>query len=291
VNPPQPGRVTSVDGVEIATMSWAQGDGGPELVLVHATGFCKEVAAPVVEELSLLLPSFRAVALDQRAHGDSSAPPPPYDWWDSGRDVLAVLGGRRGVIGVGHSSGGAVLLLAELLAPGTFRAMVLVEPIVFPPPYGTFPDNPLSVAARNRIASFPDLQTARRRWEGRPTFAAWDRRAFDAYLEGGLRRHDGAWVLKCTPEAEAASYVGATRHRAWDRLGEVTPPVLLIAGAHSSSHPAPFLATMAGRMPFASFVVLPGASHFVWMERPDLVAAETARFLASESVPETGSSR
>jgi pimeloyl-ACP methyl ester carboxylesterase len=291
VNPPESGRVAGGDGVEIATASWTHGDGGPDLVLVHATGFCKEVAAPVVDELSLRLPAFRAVALDQRAHGDSAAPPPPYDWWDSGRDVLAVLRERRGVIGIGHSSGGALLLLAELLAPGTFRAMVLVEPIVLPPPYGTFPDNPMSVAARRRTATFPDRAAARRRWERHPTFAAWDPRAFDAYLDGGLRRDGDGWALKCSPDAEAASYIGATQHRAWDRLVEVAPPVLLVAGAQSASHPKSFLAAMAGRMPSASSVVLPGTSHFVWMERPDLVAAEAARFLASDAVPETGSPR
>ncbi len=291
MNPPQPGRVTSHDGLEIATASWEQGDGGPLLVLVHATGFCKEVAAPVVEELARRLPALRAVALDQRAHGDSSAPPPPYDWWDIGRDVLAVVGGRRGVVGIGHSSGGAVLLLAELLAPGTFRSMVLVEPIVFPPPYGSFPDNPLSVAARKRVATFADRRAARQRWQGRAPFATWDRRAFDAYLEGGLAWRDGTLVLKCAPEAEAAFYVGAMLHEGWERLGEVVPPVLLVAGEHSSTHSEAFLGEMAGRMPSASFVVVPGTSHFVWMERPDLVAAETARFLAGGSVSETEPSR
>ncbi len=286
MNPPQRGRATSGGGVEIATAAWEQGEDGPLLVLVHATGFCKELAAPVVEELSRRLPAFRAVSLDQRAHGDSTASPPPYDWWDVGRDVLAVVGDRRGAVGIGHSSGGAVLLLAELLAPGTFRSLVLVEPIVFPPPYGSFPDNPLSVAARKRTASFADRRAARRRWQDRAPFATWDRRALDAYLEGGLVWRDGAWVLKCAPEAEAAFYVGAMLHEGWERLGEIVPPVLLVAGEHSPTHSAAFLRTMAGRMPSASFVIVPDTSHFVWMERPDLVAAEIAGFLAGGPVPE-----
>ena len=73
------------------------------------------------------------LAADQRGHGDSSTPPPPYDWWDLGRDLLAVVDAcrleRPG--GPGPLSGAAALVLAELLRPGAFASLALVEPIIF----------------------------------------------------------------------------------------------------------------------------------------------------------------
>jgi len=279
VIPPAPGRVTSTDGIVIATAEWTHGDAAPPIVMVHATGFCKEVAAPVVEELAAGVDAFRVVALDQRGHGDSTIPEPPYDWWDIGRDVLAVIGDSRGVVGVGHSSGAAAIMLAELLSPGSFRSMVLVEPVVFPPPYGSYPDNPMSVAARRRRASFSSPDEALQRWQRRAPFSAWDRRALDAYVGGGLVWRDGSWVLKCPPEVEAEFYVGAMLHEGWERLGEIATPALLVAGEHSPTHPEVFLRATAKRMQSASYVIVPGASHFVWMERPAAVAAHVAEML------------
>ncbi len=70
------------------------------MLAVHATGFCKELWGPVA---ALLAPN-PVVAPDQRGHGDSSTPPPPYDWWDLGRDLLEVVaaGGTSRPLGLGH---------------------------------------------------------------------------------------------------------------------------------------------------------------------------------------------
>ncbi len=63
------GRVTTPDGVEVAYYEF--GGGGPPLLMVHATGFCAPVLAPMARRL---LRRFHCVALDLRAHGASDPP-------------------------------------------------------------------------------------------------------------------------------------------------------------------------------------------------------------------------
>ena len=266
------------DGLEIASLKWGEPQSSVLVCLVHATGFCKEVCIPVVDDLLQSTSGLRAIAIDQRGHGDSGLPQVPLDWWDGAGDILELVDEEAApAIGVGHSAGGAQLLMAEMARPGTFAGFVLVEPIVFPPPYGRFPDNPMSAAARRRRDRFESRQAAFDNWKGKPAFAAWEDRALWAYVDGGLRPDESGYVLKCARDIEAETFIAATDHRAWERLGEVEVDTLVIAGEHSTTHPEAFLAEMTGRMPRARFEIVPDTSHLVWMERPGLIAAHIAR--------------
>lgn len=273
------------DGLRIAYA--ASGSAGPLVVFVHATGFCKEVCEPVIADARSLGVEFRAVALDQRAHGDSGTPTPPFDWWDSGRDITNLVrascgvespvgsgpgGGAAGIVGVGHSSGGAALVLAELLHPGTFAALVLVEPIIFPPPYRRYPDHPMVTGALRRKSRFTSRAAAFRNYISKRAFSRWDERAMWAYVNGGFRDDGDRVVLKCAPDAEAEFFTVAGMHGAWDRLGEVDTPTLLIAGEHSVTHREPFLAELTSHFGNGRYEIVPDTSHFVWMERPGVIA-------------------
>jgi pimeloyl-ACP methyl ester carboxylesterase len=270
---------------------------------VHATGMCKEVLHPFVSALVELMPSGRVVTLDQRGHGDSDEAPPPISWWDLGADVLAVvadpglvpprseIGGSRPV-GVGHSSGGAALVMAELLAPGTFSALVLVEPIVFPPGAEIAEDHPMVRAALRRRAVFDDVVAARANFAGKAAFAGWEPAAFDAYVRHGLVAGPGGVTLKCRPDVEAEFYRAAVRHGAWSRLDEVQCPVVLVGGEHSNSHPVEFLEAMAARFPTPPAVeLIAGASHFVMMQRSAHIAGLVAGLVAGFAPGSSGSTR
>lgn len=254
--------------------------GGPDVFFVHATGFCKEVWDPVLEEVELSGVGIDATLLDQRGHGGSSSITPPLDWWQLGRDVLGVLNGRRDVIGVGHSAGGAALALAEILAPGTFRSLVLVEPIIPGPPFKRVEDHPLAMAALKRTSQLPSRQSVAEKYRGRGPFVGWDERAFKGYVAGGWKPDptggEGAVQLACSPQDEAEFYRSAYVHRGFSRLGEIIAPVEIIAGEESDTFPPRFLGLMAGRMRSATVTWVPGANHFVPMQQPAAVAAAVA---------------
>ncbi len=255
---------------------------GQSILCVHATGFCKETWDPVVAELRAAGVPNPVVAVDQRGHGDSTRPGEPFDWWDLGRDAreVAVAVGAPVALGIGHSSGGAALIMAELLAPGSFAALLLVEPIVFPGPYGVHEPHPLSDGALRRRAAFASPDEALANFRGKGPFAGWEDRALEAYVAGCLGRDGDRWALKCRPEVEAEFYRQATVHAAWERLGEVRVPAVVLAGEGSDTHPEDFARLQAAHLGDATAQVVPGATHFVPMERPAAVAAAAAALLA-----------
>jgi pimeloyl-ACP methyl ester carboxylesterase len=271
---------SSVGGIRIASERRSTAGDPTHLLLSHATGFCKEIWRPVVAEIDARRSVGSITSFDQRAHGDSGAPPRPFSWDDLASDALAVVADLDGpIVGVGHSSGAALLVLAEQAHPGRFAGLVLIEPIIFPPPHRRFEDSPLAAATLRRRYRFRTREDARLNYEGKGPFALWRTDALDAYLAGGLRQEGDGFVLKCDPADEAEFYRTGAMHRAWEGLPEVSPPIILLAGADSDTHPEPFLEALASRMGDPEVEVVPGATHFLPMERPDVVADTVVRLL------------
>ena len=71
----------------------------------------------------------------------------------------------------------------------------------------------------------------------------------------------------------------------WDRLGELTMPVLLLAGEHDSKFSALAFRLTAGIGSGAGVSFVPGAGHSAHLERPESVAAILQRFLATLPAP------
>ena len=143
-------RCVTADGLAIALTDF--GGAGPDLLLVHATGFCAAVLEPLAQGLT---GAFRCWGLDLRGHGHSDRPADGnFAWSGFALDVLAAIDhlGLRQPFAVGHSCGGASVLLAEEARPGTFGGLYCFEPVVFPiddPGGGAPMDNPLALGARN----------------------------------------------------------------------------------------------------------------------------------------------
>jgi pimeloyl-ACP methyl ester carboxylesterase len=176
--------------------------------------------------------------------------------------------------------GGAALAMAEMLRPGTFDGLVLIEPIVFRPPFGRF-DHLLVDIALKRRRSFESVAAARLNFANKTVFTRWDGRSMDAYVQGGLIEQDGEWLLRCRPEHEAEVFRGGSDHGAYERLNEIQPPVLLMAGEHSDTHDQEFMDDLRSRLPHASVAIVPDTGHFLPMERPELVADLVVEFLGA----------
>ena len=120
----------ALNGIEI-NYSDTGGD-GPVLVLSHGFLMDQSMFAPQVAAFSA---EYRVVTWDQRGHGwdhdgrGGTPAPGPFSYWDSARDLLALLdhlGVQTAVLG-GMSQGGFVSLRAALLAPGRVRGLILID--------------------------------------------------------------------------------------------------------------------------------------------------------------------
>jgi pimeloyl-ACP methyl ester carboxylesterase len=275
-------QVRTSDGVTLALHYL--GGSGPPLLMAHATGFHGRVFGPLARHLSA---SFSCYALDERGHGDSGRPEDgTFEWDEFGLDVVACaerLAPDGTLFGLGHSCGGAALLLAELARPNTFRALYCYEPIVLPPgfaPEGG--DNPLSAAARRRRYRFASRREALQNYASKPPFDALDPAVLEAYVEHGLRElPEGGVALKCRPEDEATIYAMGPRHQAYSLLGRVGCPVTVAFGERTDSIGADLVAQLVGRLPHGRAEQLPGLGHFGPLEDPAAVAVSAASALLS----------
>jgi pimeloyl-ACP methyl ester carboxylesterase len=254
-------------------------DGEPVL-LAHATGFHGCVWQPLASHLH----HRHAYAPDLRGHGDSTSPADGNFAWDGfADDVLAVVDALdlQGVDAIGHSKGGAALLLAEQRRPTTFRSLYLYEPVVIPPHIAAMAPgaNPLSEGARRRRAVFPSRDAAFDNFAGKPPFDVLDPAALRAYVDHGFEdQPDGTVRLKCAPEHEAEVYQMGSRHGAYDHLASVACPVTIARGGDNTGFgPAAFADVIAQALPHGRLEVFDDLGHFGPLERPAEVAAAIER--------------
>jgi len=267
-------RVASTGGVELAVHDL--GGDGPPILFSHATGFHGMVWAPLAQRLA---DRFRCWSVDFRGHGDSTSPEELENLWlGFGEDVLAVVDALElsHPFGVGHSKGGASLLLAEQARPGTFRSLYVYEPIVFPVamrPPGMEGPNPMADAARRRREVFDSYDTAIANYASKPPLSALHPDALRAYVEHGFAlQEDGRVRLKCPGAFEAAVFDGSASHGAFERLGEVHCPVTVAAGGSEEASPAMIAPLVAEALPAGRLEMHERLGHFGPLEDPDSLA-------------------
>jgi pimeloyl-ACP methyl ester carboxylesterase len=256
-----------------------------------------------------------------RGHGASSrSPDGDYNWDRFALDVLDTLAqlgltdGARvdgagvdgagvdgalvpGVVGVGHSAGGAALLLAEASRQGTFSRIWAWEPIMSVPGSDDRARRGTELArrARQRRNKFASIDEARAHFQGRHMFAEFSPECLEAFLDGGLVPNaEGGYRLACDPEDEARIYEGAAAHGVWEGLARVHCPTRLAGGELSPAVPPDELATIAAQLPPqgpegagpgpkgapAKVAVMPMLGHFGPFERPADIADDIANWVA-----------
>jgi pimeloyl-ACP methyl ester carboxylesterase len=262
----------------------------PPLFFAHATGHHGRCWDHIVRRFS----GCRSLAIDFRGHGRSTIPAPPIPWPDFARDVLAVARHFeiRDAVGIGHSMGGHSLVAAAIQQPAIFAALVLVDPVIFPPEYYREPPPDASYISRrrNRWASPEEMFE---RFRPRTPFSTWLPEALRNYCDYALLPDGDSFVLACPPQVEAAIYgrCNAPENNLYARIPGVAQAVTVLrAGTPykggvldlNASPTNPDLATYFSR---GRDVFLPDHNHFIPMEAPELVEAEIARFCANQSRP------
>lgn len=278
-------RTIAVPGGEIAALEFGPADRPLDILFLHANGFnagtYRGILAPLGEA------GLRVLAYDQRGHGRTALPAEPFTgnvWRQYGDDLLAVLEalGETPAVLAGHSMGGTACLLASAQHTDAAKRLVLFDPVIITPERVAMlgeegmRNSPLALGALKRRASFADRETAFEGYRGRGAFKTWPEETLRDYLADGLvEADDGGMRLSCAPAWESANFStpspdavgGISNIRASIRIlkaeigstaqFEVHEPAVLAAGV--------------------DIEVVPGTSHFLPMERPDLVRAELTK--------------
>ena len=233
---PQPVQIPGPDGHSLALHDF--GGEGPPLLFAHATGMHGWTWSVIARHL---VDQFRCWAIDFRGHGDSEVEATDdINFEGFARDALAVVDaiGERNVIGVGHSMGGAALVLAELARPGTFAELFLYEPGLKPkslPSEGELAyQRAMTDAMRRRRSRFASREAALATYARKPPMSSFQASALAAYVDYGfvpcLNDDDGV-ELKCRPEVEARIVEMSLTHDAVARISSLRCPLTQVFGA------------------------------------------------------------
>ncbi|MDQ6895702.1 MAG: 4-carboxymuconolactone decarboxylase [Actinomycetota bacterium] len=218
---------------------------------------------------------FHVVAWDLPGHGASHDPAPrAFDMGDLAAAVLAIVDAVQTERGepagpfayAGDSAGGAVGLQLLLDAPDRIRAAVLLCTSAAFGAMAGWDERARTVRTSGTAAV---VELSARRWFG----------------SGFLDHHaeQGASLLHALQSVDDEGYAqvceALARFDVCDRLGEITAPVLAVAGSDDVATPPDHLEAIAHRVQHGRSVVLDGVGHLAPAEEPSVVAKLLAQHL------------
>ena len=238
---------------------------GRRLVFVHGFTQTGRTWRPIAERFA---EGYEVVLVDAPGHGGSA------DFevdLAAGAELLGAAGGRATYLG--YSMGGRLALHLALSRPDVVERLVLIGATA-----GI--DDPHDRAARRRaddeLAATIERDGVRAfidRWLENPLFA---RLPADTAALSERRRNSVSGLASSLRLAGTGA-----QEPSWDRLHALAMPVLVLAGEHDEKFRAlgERLADSIGAN--ARFETVPDAGHPAHLERPDAVAEQVERFLAS----------
>lgn len=265
-------------GGEMAFLDFGPVDRPVDVVFSHANGFNGRTYRSILEPLA---GEMRIFAIDLRGHGASTLPTViegRAGWTEMEADLLAFLAAATEgpVVLAGHSMGGTTSLLAAAAEPARVRHLALFDPVIMPKEAlaaaEAIAESPLVQGALRRRVSFPSHQAAFEAYVGRGAFRSWTEAQIADYVAAGFRETaDGQVTLTCTPDWEASNF-RTHNYDPWAAFAQSRCPIDIRRAAEGSTcrvEGREAELTADGRI---SVETVAGTTHFLPMERPDLVA-------------------
>lgn len=232
------------------------GSGAETVLLLHGGLSCSDL---LLDSIGVILAErYRVAAFDRRGHGRTADSEAPFHYEDMADEAIAVIedvvGGRTHV--VGWSDGGIVGLLVARRRPD------LVDRLV-------------AIGANYRYEGNHEMGQ-----DDEPS-PAMQRIASD-YAE---RSPDGPGHFDVVLQKTFAMFATEPTLTVDDLRGVVAPTLVLVG-----DDDLPMLThtvSLYEALPAGQLAVLPGASHFVILERPAQVASLIIDFLGQEQPPKT----
>lgn len=225
----------------------------------------------------------------------NSDPKEIEDWIPFSEDLLRLLDEQKlgPVIGMGHSIGAIVALRAALREPGRFRALVLMDPVLFPRYFILewnaarmlglgYRFHPLINGAVKRRREFDDLDKVFEGYRRREIFRYFSDENLRVFIAGMTKpKAGGGYELAYSPEWEARIYYTGIWHDwdLWNGLKRLEIPTLIIRGAETDTFWASTARSVQNLNRRIKMVTLEKSTHLLPLERPQEVFEITQAFL------------
>lgn len=271
------------------------GEGQP-VHFLHGNGFCGLTLAPFASHMtSSDQPLFFS---DLPGHGGTAGPGEPVqpDWnrmADQVADSIAALS-QAPVVGVGHSMGGVVSLLAAARYPQLFARTVLLDPVLFGREVifyqrlmrktGLWQRSALVKSVTARRSQWPDEATMLKDLRKKKLYRDWESEALEAFVRFAtrpVRATDDAKEaieLACAPAWEASIF-GSYPRGLWKAVRQIQVPVDIITATDSYPFIRPAVKRAVAVNPNIHHHVFDGG-HCFPMENSELAAASVSDILA-----------
>lgn len=241
---------------------------GPAVILVHGYPLDGAMWSGVARALA---PKFRVLKPDLPGRGntDVAAPGGIAGYADFLETLVAGLPAPVGI--AGFSFGGYITLELMKRRPEKVRGLALVDT-------RASADDPLARAKRDETIAAVRENGVRPVVETMPAKLLSPESAGRPDLLERVQR----MISRQKPETVEADLV-AMRERpdSTSFLGEITVPTLVVVGSEDVLTPPADSEAMAGAIPGARLVTVPGAGHLTPMERPRAVAEALGEFFSA----------
>jgi pimeloyl-ACP methyl ester carboxylesterase len=248
---------------------------GPDLVLLHATGFFSWLWHPIA---SRLCGRFNIIAPDFYGYRKKDPHEGGLGWDILAGDIFKLCKSHnmRKPFIAGHSMGGAVAVLCAALHDILPERLLLIEPIFLPEiayiKRITVQQHPLASKAIKRKNSWKNLEEARTYLKTRKLFETWNEEMIELYLEHGFTEsEDGGLSLTCPPDDEASLFMGSTALNPWPLLQKINCPVLVLEGEKTENRSFVDIKKALSLFKHSRYLEIKNVGHLIPMEQPETI--------------------
>jgi pimeloyl-ACP methyl ester carboxylesterase len=269
-------QLQDVGGAELPYLYFGGENNAQQMVFVHATGFLPWLWQPIIKEFvppnkvwAPFICNYRQC--DPEKGGLS---------WDTIAQDLASFCRSQAInesLVVGHSMGATVLTIAVAHYELKPRGMVLIEPIFLPGEFYeaniNLKDHPLASKSLKRKNNWKNEEEAVSYIKSRPLFEDWDEEILRLYIKYGLQKQqEGNLTLTCSPESEAAIFMGGRKDNPWPLLGKINCPVLVVEAEESENKKFIDIKRAASLLKRGKYTSVAAAGHLIPMQKPKELA-------------------
>lgn len=256
------------------------GGTGKTIHLAHANAYPPGSYRQLIEPL---LSKYKVLAIHQRPLWNNSNPKDLRNWELLADDLIRFFDQQKlsNIIGMGHSMGGVVSIIAAIKRPDLFSKLILIDPVIFPKKISLF-TNLMPMWMRKNFIPIAKLSAKRRDlWDNqqvvfdsfrtKKVFRSFSDTALWDFIKAGTKSNGQGKITLAYPKNwETQVYI--TAPSVLKQLKSLTIPVLAIRGQYSNVITDEVWSQWQKTQPNGTFLEYPNSGHLVPMEYPNELA-------------------